>query len=60
MKPSMWSMKLCALSNLDSYEFIAKGIEAGELELRGSYFAISTAELWMQNDSGEFIKAPTS
>ena len=47
------------LRNLMTYPFIAEAVEAGELQLIGSWFSIISAELKLMDESGEFLEVPT-
>jgi len=44
-----------SLDNLMTFPFVARAVEAGELELHGSWFAIGLGELhWRNRDTGVF------
>lgn len=45
-----------SIRNLRTFPYIAELEEAGTLALHGAWFDISTGELWVMNDAGDFLR----
>jgi len=54
-----WETVRLSLVNLMSYPFIRQAVEAGDLQLIGSWFSIISAKLMLMTETGEFIEVPT-
>ncbi|MET0172584.1 MAG: carbonic anhydrase, partial [Agrobacterium vaccinii] len=45
-----------SISNLMSFPFVKKLRDEGALRIHGAWFDISTGELWIMNETGDFIR----
>ncbi|MNH97588.1 Carbonic anhydrase [compost metagenome] len=45
-----------SIANLASFPFIRSLTEKGELSVHGAWFDISSGELWVMNQKGDFIR----
>jgi carbonic anhydrase len=45
-----------SISNLQTFPFVQNGCESGELSVHGAWFDISTGELWVMDDKGDFVR----
>jgi carbonic anhydrase len=45
-----------SIANLETFPFVRKRCEKGELSIHGAWFDISTGELWVMNEKGDFIR----
>ena len=45
-----------SIANLETFPFVRKRREKGELSIHGAWFDISTGELWVMNENGDFIR----
>ncbi|WP_145642868.1 carbonic anhydrase [Neorhizobium alkalisoli] len=49
-----------SIANLQTFPFIKAVSEKGDLAVHGAWFDISTGELWVMNDKGDFIRPSLS
>jgi len=49
-----------SISNLMSFPFVKNLHDAGEINIHGAWFDISTGELWIMNEAGDFIRPDLS
>ncbi len=45
-----------SIANLLTFPFVQSGGEAGDLSVHGAWFDISTGELWIMDDKGDFVR----
>jgi carbonic anhydrase len=45
-----------SIANLETFPFVRKLTEKGELGVHGAWFDISSGELWVMNEKGDFIR----
>ncbi|TDK30352.1 carbonic anhydrase [Rhizobium deserti] len=45
-----------SIANLQTFPFVRSLGESGELAIHGAWFDISTGELWVMNDKGDFVR----
>ena len=45
-----------SIVNLQTFPFVQKRREKGELRVHGAWFDISTGELWVMNEKGDFVR----
>ena len=45
-----------SIANLLTFPFVQHGTEAGELSVHGAWFDISTGELWVMDEKGDFVR----
>jgi carbonic anhydrase len=45
-----------SIANLRGFPFVQNRGEEGELSIHGAWFDISTGELWVMNDKGDFVR----
>jgi carbonic anhydrase len=45
-----------SIANLQTFPFVSKLTEKGELGVHGAWFDISSGELWVMNEKGDFMR----
>ncbi|AXV16863.1 carbonate dehydratase [Neorhizobium sp. SOG26] len=45
-----------SIANLKTFPFVRNGIETGALDVHGAWFDISTGELWVMDEQGDFMR----
>jgi len=45
-----------SIANLQTFPFLRNRSEKGELRVHGAWFDISTGELWVMNEKGDFVR----
>ncbi len=45
-----------SIANLQTFPFVRKRLDKGELKIHGAWFDISSGELWVMNEKGDFIR----
>ncbi len=45
-----------SIANLKTFPFVRNGIETGALNVHGAWFDISTGELWVMDEQGDFMR----
>ncbi|KQQ33951.1 carbonate dehydratase [Rhizobium sp. Leaf306] len=49
-----------SIANLQTFPFVRNLTEKGELDIHGAWFDISTGELWVMNEKGDFTRPDIS
>jgi carbonic anhydrase len=49
-----------SIANLQTFPFVRNLTDKGELDIHGAWFDISTGELWVMNEKGDFTRPDVS